>query len=796
MLAWPSRTAQPNGKISTVASGEPRRHGEAGAPPLRESLTEQLKEVIFPERHRAAFGIDKEPGGCIVAEGRLGVGVAEGRQQGRSTSARGPQAADLLERQDGMRIEESQPTEPSTTLDASRTFNAADLASDFLAYRLEAAPRRKLQLSNAKRLADLQRAPVIEVEGVLLAPQGSKLAVKTGKREIRVLRRAYTPSPDRSVRLRVGSVQSQPHVQCKVHLADPWLVRINSSLGTKVKVSGVVRCSFRQAGFVGAVADAHLFEINPVTKLELMGEMLEIPLPPLRASSVQGWASDGATARSVRYGETADVLTFVGGLQNPEYVQLPGMVLDGEATTFTLTAQDDFVTLRVLPASSLGQQLESHRDAQVVVSGLYSIDLAQALTNRFTPSVFVLEVSDRLDVSAPGVRDVPSKVDLLGFAPLVDGLYALLNDHDTTLPITIGITAPWGAGKSSAMLQLRERLASRPLDALTRMRQRIRKFFEADQRVSTVPGWFVVNFDAWKYETSLAIWTALAKKIYDDARSQMTYLERVNFRLRLEFERLELWRFLVRGLGPPAIIAAVGALAAALGGVLQHLGAIAGGGGALALALAATGWNWGVLGDPFRRALDDYAKQARGGRQTEFSPEADRDVRTFTKVLTNDLGRCLAVFVDDLDRCSSRSVVGVVEAINQIFNADQDSKCVFVLGMDRDMVVSSIDVAYQQTIDYLQSHGSLRAANFGESFLAKVVQLCSAAKAGFVGGIDGKHHAESRKRREYRRHAERGGYINSRRGRPYPLGRACSAEGGLFGRRPQARRAASGNPAG
>jgi hypothetical protein len=83
----------------------------------------------------------------------------------------------------------------------------------------------------------------------------------------------------------------------------------------------------------------------------------------------------------------------------------------------------------------------------------------------------------------------------------------------------------------------------------------------------------------------------------------------------------------------------------------------------------------------------------------------------------------LAIFVDDLDRCSSRHVVEVVEAINQIFNSAEGRRCVFVLGMDRDVVAASIDVAYRDTLEFLTTRGNALGTNFGLHFLAKIVQL-------------------------------------------------------------------------
>ena len=47
----------------------------------------------------------------------------------------------------------------------------------------------------------------------------------------------------------------------------------------------------------------------------------------------------------------------------------------------------------------------------------------------------------------------------------------------------------------------------------------------------------------------------------------------------------------------------------------------------------------------------------------------------------------------------------------------------FILGMDRAMVTTGIEVAYRETINYLAERNDQRAETFGEDFLAKVVQV-------------------------------------------------------------------------
>jgi hypothetical protein len=109
-------------------------------------------------------------------------------------------------------------------------------------------------------------------------------------------------------------------------------------------------------------------------------------------------------------------------------------------------------------------------------------------------------------------------------------------------------------------------------------------------------------------------------------------------------------------------------------------------------------------------------------KQLGFTEEADRDVSNLVELLTRQDKQALAVFVDDLDRCGSRHIVEVIEAVNQIFNASNDRKCVFILGMDRQAVAANITAAYKEALEFLDGADSSKS-DYGSRFLSKIVQM-------------------------------------------------------------------------
>jgi hypothetical protein len=311
-------------------------------------------------------------------------------------------------------------------------------------------------------------------------------------------------------------------------------------------------------------------------------------------------------------------------------------------------------------------------------------------------------------LTSAAMADMPALVDTLGFKPLVYGLRSVLDDKATSLPLAVAVTGKWGAGKSSVMRQLQLQLESPPAGAVS------------------YRSWTIVRFDAWKYERSERLWAAMAKSIYDQALAAGDgWLGQLRFRIALEWRRLGWWRFLLRFAWPAlAAAAAVSILLVAdlsvgeqAAGVLGLVAATAGG----------VARYWQAIADPFKRAVERHASHPDYEQQLGFTAEADHDIACLTETIASRDDDAMAVFVDDLDRCSAAHLVEVVGAMNQIFNSDErrakGHRCVFVLGLDREMVATSIEAAYDATLSRLEGSDSPLASFFGLNFIDKLVQL-------------------------------------------------------------------------
>lgn len=328
--------------------------------------------------------------------------------------------------------------------------------------------------------------------------------------------------------------------------------------------------------------------------------------------------------------------------------------------------------------------------------------------------------------------DLPTRVDRLGYRPIVDALRTLLTGDKTTFPLTIGISAPWGGGKSSVMEQLQEDLRS----------------------IEAKPRWVIVVFPAWRYETGEQLWAAMAKATYDAAvRSRGNRVRRLWFRLRLEASRLSVGKRVMRGIlavVPGALIGYASTQINLLGLGDTGEAAIGGGAGTAIGALAQAAWV--NLADPFKRTIESMAANPPIPSGDGFNIAASQQVNSLMKILLRDGGR-MAVFIDDLDRCSPTNVVRVIEAVNQIFVSGAEaatrseeekeegrirawirrrrgtelkknvSRLVFVAGMDRQVVARGIEVRFAALKRRLDQEKDPAGQAYGLSFLDKIVQL-------------------------------------------------------------------------
>ncbi len=287
------------------------------------------------------------------------------------------------------------------------------------------------------------------------------------------------------------------------------------------------------------------------------------------------------------------------------------------------------------------------------------------------------------------VNDQATDKDALDFMPYVETLADIIQTGNT--PLTIGVFGTWGSGKTSLMKMVKNKL---PAD------------------------FTVAWFDAWKYDKEETLWRAFILSVLTAIRSRikegqptedLDYLETMLYRA-IEIEKA--------------------------GGVTIDLaklgGAVAKGSVQLALSFIPGG---AVLSEFVKKvqelgaeALTNEATDAIQRERTKIQIEQVRFLEQFQNKfrilveqhISNNNGR-LVVFVDDLDRCLPEKAIEVLEAIKLFLDAES---CIFVLGLDQEVIARGIEMKYKEL--GARQDGDTSQQKFtieGVRYLEKIIQL-------------------------------------------------------------------------
>jgi|GEM_PF-2120170 len=289
----------------------------------------------------------------------------------------------------------------------------------------------------------------------------------------------------------------------------------------------------------------------------------------------------------------------------------------------------------------------------------------------------------------------------------------------------VHIHGRWGSGKSSVLNFLGDQLVSK----------------EKDNK------WVVINFNAWAHQRLSPPWWILIRIIY---RQSVEQLSRDGFwsafPLRIKWFW---WRLRADWLpGVLALLLILLAIAFATGlfdfvsspellaegdqgdGV-QSSGSVAtdstGGGNGdntgsnnvehginLVTAAAAA---LGAIYSASRSLLFGSARAAKN--YVELRGDPMRPILRLFQKLVSGIGRPVAVFVDDLDRCDSDYLVELLEGIQTLF---KESLVIYVVAADRNWIRSSFEQKYKNFSESVSEPGQ----SLGYLFLEKIFQVSAA----------------------------------------------------------------------
>jgi KAP family P-loop domain len=336
--------------------------------------------------------------------------------------------------------------------------------------------------------------------------------------------------------------------------------------------------------------------------------------------------------------------------------------------------------------------------------------------------------SDSIAASAesaapPGFRlqmlaDAPVDDDLtdrFGYRDIADGLARLIEGEETATPLTIAVSAPWGAGKTSLLNLVENRV----------VRQRKER--------GEAPA-VVVWFNAWMHDAAPSLSAALAADVARHATRCRDPLIRLWHPLPTsmlspqERTRRKVW------LAGVALVIAVGVYFLAHGLIGPSLTEVTKVQAALGASVA--GWfvvAWGLsflwprvhksvaavaafVDDPRSAAATGSMSQV-AAQLGELIDEARDGVRLAWRAKQRPR---FVVIVEDLERCQLPKAVDVCEVVAQLL---AHPGVITVLVGDLRVIAASAEVKYKDAAERFGKDPDFAADGLGRFFLQKVVQF-------------------------------------------------------------------------
>lgn len=252
-----------------------------------------------------------------------------------------------------------------------------------------------------------------------------------------------------------------------------------------------------------------------------------------------------------------------------------------------------------------------------------------------------------------------------GFSVYAETFAKLIADRANKTPLTVAINGEWGSGKTSLMCAIRDMLQTISHDVDRAGGDNVFR------RCRTV--WF----NAWKYSTKDAILVALVEEIIAQLMAEGFPRQRLA-QVQHESGKLDWSRIsnamdeLVRSSGTTDI----SSILKSDSGLLRNL--------------------------PLLREFERFLDRLIGWSITGHS-------RPQSEHLFDDADGVLVFFIDDLDRCQPNRVAQVLETIKLFMDRPG---CVFVIGMDIDIVEKAVKAQYQR-IEGFDEH----------AYMDKLIQL-------------------------------------------------------------------------
>ena len=302
--------------------------------------------------------------------------------------------------------------------------------------------------------------------------------------------------------------------------------------------------------------------------------------------------------------------------------------------------------------------------------------------------------------------DHTAATDSLGYSEYAKALAQVIANKNSKPPLTIGICAPWGRGKSTLM-----NLIVKELEIIN---GRLAKSPDPDYSQSKI-----LQFDAWRYSKADQIWAGFIDCVMRELQKDFDGWWRkllLAFRLNKSLD-LPLVGTLVTFLAIAAVMLLI--LLLVLPGEYKGIGFGIWFVSAVAVYRKVLPGAWKLASSPITERIIALSRlpnyQSRLDPIHKILTDIDLICSEYSKIPGKESIKRFVVFVDDIDRCSPDKIMETLEAMKHFLGMNQ---FVFAVAMDAHVVRHAIGEHYK-----FMGEESEQCEEMGRFYLEKILQI-------------------------------------------------------------------------
>ena len=266
--------------------------------------------------------------------------------------------------------------------------------------------------------------------------------------------------------------------------------------------------------------------------------------------------------------------------------------------------------------------------------------------------------------------DNASSIDLLFYSPYADTVVKFAKYSELT-PLTIGLYGSWGAGKSSLLNMISNKL----------------KGTDTKEKIACL------SLNAWQFEGYEDAKIALMESLLKALNGNKTFTKKVGEKIKQLIKRIDYIK-----LGKNAVKK----------GLPYALGILTGNPLPIALNLSADLAGSDNVVEKISRFKDEYVKPPKDDSEIENI----RKFREEFEEMLEDVSEIdnLTVIIDDLDRCTPDRIIDTLEAIKLFLSV---KKTTFIIAVDQRIIEYAVKTKYKEIDGY----------EISSDYIEKIIQL-------------------------------------------------------------------------